>query len=188
MKKIKSFLKELTIITLGVLIALIISNFKENNQERKYQIASIETVKNEVETNYSNLKNVIESQTNLLDTINKYSSANISISDLILIKGGGVQIATLSNAGLEFYKKNQINSVDFEIMSMLILMESTSKHIDTKMEKFMDFVYPSLFDDSEESKKLVVIYLRNVLNSEIQLMHIYKEFIDEYITTTAQEQ
>ena len=106
MSKIKTYLKELTIITIGVLIALIISNLKENNQERKYQIASIETVNNEIEANYANLKDVIEKQTRLLDTIKKYRAEHITISDLIIEKGGGLQSATLSNTGLEFYKKS----------------------------------------------------------------------------------
>ena len=181
MNKIKSYLKELTIVTIGVLIALVISNFKENNQARDYYNASIETVKNEVEVNYSFLKNIIEDQTRLLDTINKYSADHITISDLIIEKGGGLQVATLNNLGLEFYKNNQINSVDFEMMSRLIRMQSVSKIIDTKMGKLMDFVYPNLFVDSEESKKLVSLYLNNVLNSEIQLMHTYEDFINEYI-------
>ncbi|MEN8139512.1 MAG: hypothetical protein ABFR62_13905 [Bacteroidota bacterium] len=181
MNKIKSYLKELTIVTIGVLIALVISNFKENNQARDYYNSSIETVKNEVEVNYSILKNIIEDQTRLLDTINKHSADDITISDLIVEKGGGLQAATLNNLGLEFYKNNQINSVDFEMMSRLIRMQSVSKIIDTKMEKLMDFMYPNLFDDSEKSKKLVILYLNNALNSEIQLMHLYEDFIDEYI-------
>ncbi|MFK5959001.1 MAG: hypothetical protein QM495_09060 [Lutibacter sp.] len=181
MKEIKSYLKELTIVTIGVLIALIISNFKENNQARDYYNSSIETVKNEVEVNNSILKNIIESQTRLLDTINKHSADHITISDLIVEKGGGLPVATLNNLGLEFYKNNQLNSVDFEMMSSLIRMQSISRIIDTKMEKLMDFVYPNLFVDSEESKKLVSLYLNNVLNSEIQLMHTYEDFINEYV-------
>lgn len=181
LNKIKSYLKELTIVTIGVLIALVISNFKENNQARDYYNASIETVKNEVEVNYSILKNIIEDQTRLLDTINKHSADHITISDLIIEKGGGLKVASLNNLGLEFYKNKQLNSVDFEMMTRLIRMQSVSKIIDTKMEKLMDFVYPNLFVDSEESKKLVSLYLNNVLNSEIQLMHTYEDFINEYI-------
>ena len=60
MNKINSYLKELTIVTFGVLTALVISNFKENNQARDYYKASIETVTNEVEANYSIIKNTIE--------------------------------------------------------------------------------------------------------------------------------
>jgi len=183
LKNIKSYLKELTIITIGVLIALVISNFKENNEVKKYHRASIETVKAEVESNYANLKEVIEKHTSLLDTISKYSADQITISDLIIEKGGGLQIATLNNSGLEFYRKNQINSIDFEIMSMLIRMEWTSKLIGTKMEKLIDFVYPNLFANSKESKQLVILYLHNVLNSEIQLMRSYEDFIDKYIKT-----
>jgi len=181
MNKIKSYLKELTIVTFGVLIALLISNYKENNQARDYYNASIETVKNEVKVNHSILKNIIEDHFRLLDSIKKHSADHITISDLIIEKGGGLQVAPLNNLGLEFYKNNQINSVDFEMMSFLIRMQSFSEIIDTKMGKLMDFLYPNLFVDSEESKKLVSLHLKNVLNSEIQLMHTYEDFINEYI-------
>jgi hypothetical protein len=182
MKKIKSYLKELTIVTIGVLIALFLSNLKEKNQARKYQTASIETIKNEVEANYSGLKEVMEKQTKLLDTIKKHSNDHIQIGDLIS-KASGIQIATLSNTGLEFYKRNEINSIDFEMMSMLIQINILSELIGTNMEKLRDYLYPNLFVDSEESKMLFILYLRNVLESETQLTQTYENFIDDYIKT-----
>lgn len=180
-KKIKNYLKELSIVTAGVLIALIISNHKENSHAKDYYNATIETVKNEVEVNYSNLKNIIEKQNRLLDTIVKYSKDHITLSDLILHKGDGLQVATLRNIGLEFYTKNHINSIDFDMMSMLISMNSLTDIIETIIEKLMDFVYPNLFVDSEESKRLVILYLGNVIESETQLLQLYKDFIEEYV-------
>ncbi|WP_372752644.1 hypothetical protein [Labilibaculum sp.] len=66
-------------------------------------------------------------------------------------------------------------------MSELIRIENTINLIDTKMQKLMDFLYPNLFVDSEESKKLVVAQLSNLLNSESQLMQQYENFIGKYI-------
>lgn len=180
-KGIKSHLIEFIIVTAGVLIALLLSNIKENNQARRYYNKSIETINNEIETNYNSLKENIEGHMNLLDTINKYTTNHITISELIVNKGGGLSSTILSNSGLEFYKKNQLNSIDFEIMSELIRIENTTKLINTKMEKLMDFLYPNLFVDSEESKKLVVAQINNLLNSETQLMQQYENFMDRYI-------
>lgn len=183
MEKIKSYLKEITIVTIGVLIALFFSNLKENYQAKKFKIASIETIKNEVEINYSELKKVMEQQSRLLDTINKYTDNHISIYDLFH-KTNGLQLPTLSNTGLEFYSRNEINSIDFEMMSTLIRMNMLSELIDTKLEKLMDFLYPYVYVDSKESKMMVIMYLRNVLESEGQLMNVYENFIDENIKTT----
>ena len=44
----------------------------------------------------------------------------------------------------------------------------------------MDYLYPNLFVASEESKKLIVLHLKNLLNSELKLEQLYKEFITEY--------
>lgn len=179
--KVKTYIKELTIVTAGVLIALFISNYKENRQARDYYNASIETVKKEVVANYSSLKIIIEKQTKLLDTITKYSEDHVTLSDLILNKGEGLQGPTLNNIGLEFYTKNQINSIDFDMMSNLMTMNSSSNVIDTKMGKLMDFIYPNLFVDSKESKMLFILYLGNVIESETSLMQLYANFIDEYV-------
>jgi len=185
--KIKSYIKELSIVTIGVLIALVISNFKENNQAKNYYKASIETVKKEIEENYSDLNNVIDDQSKLLDTINRYSESNISIVDLFQ-KTGGLQLPTLSNTGLEFYSKNKINLIDFEMMSSLIRMNTLSDLIDTKLEKFMDYIYPNLFVDSKESKQMVILHLRNALESENQLIFLYKKYTDDYIKTKNNKQ
>jgi hypothetical protein len=180
MNKIKAYLKELTIVTIGVLIALIISNFKENSQARKYQIASIITIKNEVEANISNLKIVIEKQIRLQDTIEKYSTEQISLEEIIR-KANGLQGATLSNTGLEFYSRNEMNLIDFEMMSRLITMNKLSETIRMKMEKLVDFVYPNILVDTEESKMLLYMYLDNVIESEEQLRQVFEDYIDEYV-------
>lgn len=180
-----SYLKDLSIVTIGVLIALVISNFKENNQAKKYQIASIETVKHEVEKNHTELRKAVEQQIRALDTIYKYSDDHISLFDL-LHKTGGLQFPTLSNTGLEFYTKNQISSIDsidFKMISTLIQMNKLSDHIDTKLEKLMDFLSPNVYVDSKESKVMTINYLCNALDSEKLLMNSYENFIDEYIKT-----
>ncbi len=175
----KSYLTELTIITIGVLIALFVNNYKEDYQAREYQRASLITIENEVEANYSDLKGVIEKQTRLLDMTKKESADHVSIYS-ILKKAGGLQIATLSNTGLDFYKRNQINSIDFKEMSTLIQMNQMSELIGNKLEKLIDVVYGNIFVDSKESKMLVIMHLRDVLESENQLKHTYQTYIADH--------
>ncbi|MFC0877144.1 hypothetical protein ACE01N_11140 [Saccharicrinis sp. FJH2] len=180
MKKIKPYLIEFTIVTAGVLLALFLNNLKESNDARKYHIASMRTINMEVQDNYSNLKGVIEKQTNLLDSLTKYTESSRTLLDIFQEKGG-LTIATVSNAGLDFYKKDQINSIDFKMMSKLILMNYLSGMIDTKIEKLSDFIYPNMFNNSKESKQMVSFYLKDVLGTENQLITTYEDFIKEYV-------
>ncbi len=177
-EKIKSYLRELTIVTIGVLIALVISNFKENYQARKYHVASIETINSEIKSNHSSLKEIVEKQSNFIDTLIKYTEDSNTIVDLFK-KSNGLQFATIHNSGLKFYEKNQINSIDFELMSTLINMNFLSKLIDTKLEKLAEFTYSNAFNRSKESKMVVILYLQDVLNTENQLLEFYKDFIDK---------
>lgn len=162
------------------MIALFVSKFNESSQARDYQIASIETVENEVEENHNILKGVIDKQTRLLDTIKTYISVNITIRDLVA-KSSGITMATLSNTGLEFYKRNQINSIDFEMMTYLIQMNTIAELINSKFAKLTDFLYPKIFADSKESKTRFILHLADVLESETQLINMYEKFIEDYI-------
>ena len=80
--KFKSYLRELTIVTIDVLIALVISNFKEKNHVRKYHLVSIKTINFEIKSKYSSLKGTVEKQTNFLDTIVKYTEDSSTIVHL----------------------------------------------------------------------------------------------------------
>lgn len=182
MEKTKSYLKELAIITIGVLIALFVSNLKENNQAKKYHIASIETINSEIKSNYSVLKRIVEKQTNFLDTLIKHTEDSSTIVDLFK-KSNGLQFATIHNAGLEFYRRNQINSIDFEMMSTLINMKFLSEIIDNKLEKLAEFTYSNAFNNSKESKMVIILHLHDILSTENQLLKFYKDYIDRKIET-----
>ena len=182
MRNIKSYLMELIIVTAGVLIALFLSNLKENNQARINHKASIETINNEIEANYSELKGVIEKQMKFRDTLKKYRDTPIVIVE-IFGKAGGIQSSELNNSGLDLYKRNLINSIDFEMMSILNEMNYTSENIDTKLNRLMDFTYPNLLNNSKESKIVLSIHIQDLLGTEKKLMKLYKDYIDKYIDT-----
>jgi hypothetical protein len=176
-EKIKSYLIEFSIVTIGVLIALFLSNIKENNQARKYEKAVIETINNEINSNYSSLKSVVDNHINILDTLNKYADDSSSIVN-IFKKTGGVNYATIHNSSLELYKRNQISSIDFKMMSTLTNMNYVSEMIDNKLNKLSEYVYSNALNNSKESKEVVILHLRDVLNSENQLLEYYKDYIE----------
>lgn len=178
MKKYKSYFIEFTIVTIGVLIALFLNSVKENYQAEEYQKASLKTIKKEVEENYSSLKGVIEKQSKVVDTFKVHVNDDISIYDVIR-KTSGIQSPNLSNSGLELYTRNQISSIDLEVMSTLVHMNKLSELIGIKLEKLMDYVYPNIFDNSKESKMMFIMYVQNVLDSENQLLHLYQTFLNK---------
>ena len=67
------------------------------------------------------------------------------------------------------------------MMSKLILMNYLSGIIDKKIEELSNFVYSNIFEKTIKSKKLAALHLRNLLNTENQLLITYKDFINEYI-------
>lgn len=180
MKKFKSYFIEFIIVTAGVMIALFLSNFKESNQARKYHEAAIRTINMEVQSNYFSLNQAIEKQTNTNDTLIKYSDSPETVYEL-LSKSTGFNAAALSNTGLEFYKNDKLNSIDFELMASLILMKALSDHIMTRVEKLADIIFSTNLDNSKESKQIIILHLESLLSTEKQLLKIYEDFIDEYV-------
>jgi hypothetical protein len=173
---------ELIIVTAGVLIALYLSNLKESNQARKYHKASIETISKEIKANYSDLKGVIEKQILFNDTLIKYRNTPIMIGKIVT-KAEGLQTAELNNTGFDLYKRNQISSIDFEMISMLNQMNSASGVIDAKLNRLINFIYQNILDDSKESKLVLSVHIQDALGTEKQLLKLYKDYIDKNIDT-----
>jgi hypothetical protein len=173
---------EFIIVTAGVLIALFLSNLKEDIQARKYHKASIETIKKEIKANYSKLIEVIEKQTIILDTLSKYGNTQMTIGEII-VKAGGVKSADLSNTGLDIYKRNQISSIDFEMISMLNRIKNKSEIIEQKLNRLSNFAYKNLLDKSNDKKLILSVHMQDILGSEKGLLEFYKDYIDENIDT-----
>ncbi|MFK5891234.1 MAG: hypothetical protein QM486_10955 [Flavobacteriaceae bacterium] len=176
-----SYILELIIVTTGVLIALFLSNLKENNQAQNYHKASIEMLNKEVEANYVKLKRVYNKHLILNDTLMKYRDTSTVIGEIILGKSNGLQVAELSNAGLDLYKINQINLIDFEMISKLYEIDFSSKLLDTKTNALIDFMYKNILDNSKNNKLIFLLHIQNVLDSERHLMKLYKDYIDKNI-------
>jgi len=181
-RNIKSYFMDLLIVTAGVLIALFLSNLKESNQALKYHKASIETINKEIKANYTELKIVIEKQIKFRDTLNKYHNTPIIIGKLIE-KTGGLQSSELSNTGLDLYKRNQVSSIDFEIISILNEMNYASEIIETKLNRLINFFYQNILDNSKESKIVLSAHIQDALGTEKRLLKLYKDYIDTNIET-----
>ncbi len=174
---LKSTLKEVILITTGVLIALFVSNLKENYENEHYRKTSVEAVLNEVDDNYKSLEAVITVHKNLLDTLAAYKDGSDRVVDLFR-KTNGMPFATLRNAGWEFYKRNQINNIDFELMSDLVHINILLDIIDTKLDKILDYAYTHTLERSEESKTVIMLHLANILDTETQLLGLYRKVSD----------
>lgn len=180
MKSIKSYVKEISIVIIGVLVALFVSNIKEERGAKEYYKASIETINNEIEVNYLSLKKAMEKKMQLVDSIKKYNGEETVLGEVI-DKCKGIKSASLNNIGFDLYKRNPIDRIDFEMMSDLITMNNKSETIDSKMKRLTDFAYLKLLDSSRTSKMIFLVQVKDVLGSEAALLNIYQEYIDNYI-------
>lgn len=180
------YLREFIIVAAGVMLALFISNLKDNLEAKKYNRESIETVKKEARANYQGLENIIQNHRSVVDTINFYIDDPVTIVE-IFQKVNGIQFTTLSNTGLEFYSRSKISLIDFDIMTTLYQMEYFSSLVEKKLDRLADYAYTNLQSDTRESKMIVMVYLSDVVNSELGLMEVCKYVMEGVFTTETTE-
>lgn len=73
--------------------------------------------------------------------------------------------------------------IDFELMSTLYKTKVLSELIEIKLERLSDFAYSNIQVNSKESRTILSLYIRDVLNTEHQLLKIYERLSEETIAT-----
>ncbi len=129
----KEYLKQLSIVILGILIAFWVSNIGSNYKERSTQKQVLQTILNELKDNNKNIKTTILSLDTLRTTYTKIQS-NPILSDSVTINYSGL---SLKNIGYETAKYTGIlKDINYDLTSKIVHnYESQNILIDT--EKLM---------------------------------------------------
>lgn len=184
-----SFAKEVIVVLIGVLIALLINEWRETSNNQRFVASVMTAIERDIQTSKKELEEVTQRHLATIDTVLKYGDDDSSSLFQIIQNSGGVQYATIKNISLNYMIANRAELLDYEIISLLADIESTADIMDTKFEKFLDFAYTSVEATDAQSKRLFVIHLSNVIDSEQTLLELYDQFLKDTdpIATTEKE-
>src|SRR5690554_1879820 len=122
-KNIKSFIKEIVPIILGILIALYINNWNENRKDEKYINQMITSIDKELKESNKDIKETIPLQKTLIDTLNFYrKDDNVSIGD-VMMKANGVHIPSIKISSWKAISNSKIELMDYDRISALANIE-----------------------------------------------------------------
>lgn len=174
LEKVKSNYKKLLLefisAFLGVLIALLINNWKEEQKEQEFISKSIVSIYNDNKVNLNNINDqivLIEQQT---DTLFKYlNNKNLSILDIIRINQG-FQIVELTDLSWKILQNSQlVNKIDYNLLTKLMSISQKINSINVSIDKITDIIY-----DLAESKNLNDKYRMYIIEKD--LLHLSVDF------------
>ncbi len=172
-----SFLREIIIVIMGILIALSINTWNENRKDKAYINKALAAIHKEIKLNKTKLAPVIEKHARIRDSIQTHlKDESFSISQ-ILSDAGGLQIANASNIALRYFVPQKTELIDFEIIIKLAQIEYHDKLVAYKMNKLVDHIYDHSESSLESDKLKSLIYIAEVLESEQGLMALYDDFL-----------
>ena len=115
--KILDYFKEVTIVVIGVLIAVSIGNYKENLDNKEYLRKTLEAIENEIVTSQVEIDTVLSRHVALLEKLES-SDIRMTLGEFIS-SSGGFQAALIKNISLRFFISNKAELLEYEIIAQL---------------------------------------------------------------------
>lgn len=168
-KNIQSFLKEISTIIVGILIALWINNWNENRKDKNYITQISSSINKElVETNID-IIDKIAIQKSFIDTLTVYlNNDKISLFD-ITIKANGIYIPSIKINSLKALSNSKIELMEYNKISALATIEEQKEMLRIKSERLQDFVYSNIKETSKDKKEFMKLLMVDIINTEIPL-------------------
>lgn len=165
-------------VILGVLIALFINNWKQQVDDEKFMIRIFDSIRKEMELNKNEFTEVLPKQYAIIDSIEIHiSNEKISLADII-IKSNGLQVPTVKNTSWKSFLNSKLELIDFEVISKLTDIEEAKQFMNSKFNKLMDFVLNNAESTDSKSKKMLIIQILNLIDSEEGLLKMYKDYLE----------
>lgn len=160
-------------VILGILIALFINNWSENQKDKKFIKKVLGAISTEIEDNKETLIEIIPKHDSLIDTINFYHSDESVAIGNIIDKVQGVQAVSIKNTAWKSLLNTKIELIDFETISYLSNIEETKPIMQAQIESLMDCVY----NNAEKSDETSKTYFKLLIND---LVYLEKNALEEH--------
>jgi hypothetical protein len=177
--RIVYFLQEIIIVAIGILIAVSISDYRENVDNEKYIEKTLLAIDNEIKLSQIEIDTVLNRHLKLYEILeNKIDDDETTLGELML-NSGGFQVASVKNVSLRFFITNKAELLEFQLISQLLDIELATNMLSDKIKRLGDFAYDNVNDGSDEVKIKFVYLLANVIDGEQTLLESYSSFLEE---------
>ncbi|MFK7806944.1 MAG: hypothetical protein AB8F74_03995 [Saprospiraceae bacterium] len=174
------YIKELSIVVLGILIALFINNWNEEVKQQKFLDKTLFAINKEIAFSKEEINNTLKKHGKLISLLYKeIDNEDLSIKDMIT-ESGGLQIPEIQNISLKYFVAGNPELIDYEMISGLSKIEFVTKGLNFKTDKLIAFLYKNMDSHSLSEKSILAEYLSEVMDSEGDLLDTYEDFLEKY--------
>lgn len=178
-KYIKAFFKEIVPVIIGILVALYINNWNENRKEKKYMNQMLSSITKELKDSNDDIAYKLPQQQTLIDTLRFYkSNDSVSIFD-VMMKVNGIQIPKIRISSWKAISNSKIELMDYDKISALANIEEQKDNLAQKTQYLMNFVYSNINETSSDKKELVIIIMKDIIVSEVDIKIEIEKIIKE---------
>ena len=176
----KRFFLDIIPVFTGVLIAMLVNNWKEEADNKKYIDKVLYAISLELEDNKVSMEEIMELQQLLIDSGAVHvPDERYSVLDIIRITDGfkGTQISNVTGVTLI---NARIELIDYELIAILSGIEEAKKLYNLKLEKIMDFAFQNLNATAPEKKELFLMMTSDLMDAEDSLLTLFNTFLDKW--------
>lgn len=165
---------------LGVLVALILSNWNEQRKENEFIEKSIISIYNDNKTNLERIELQLTHLENHLDTFDHYKNTSLSIMDLI-VKNNGITTNEYIQTGWNILENSKlVTNIDYELLTLLSHNSKAIELWSHYRNRISNIIYNSL-ESSESSDKTRFLILLNDADNSTKKFKYNSEQIDSLL-------
>jgi len=177
--RILYFLQEISIVVIGVVIAVSIGNYKENANNERYIEKTLLAIENEIELSQTEIDTVLRRHIKLYEILGSEMGVDEQTLGELISSSGGFQVASIKNISLRFFISNKAELLEFQLISQLLDIELKSEMLSSKIKLLSDFAYGNVNEGNDEVKIKFTYLLANVIDGEQTLLESYSSFLEE---------
>ncbi len=178
-KNIKSFIKDIIPVIVGILIALFINTWTENRKEKKYIDKIFISINKELSETNADIANTLSLQKSYIDTLDFYLlNDTISLKDIIM-KSNGINIPTIKLSSWKAISNSKIELVDYDKLSALANIEQQSEILSKKTERMGDFLYSNINETGKDKKEIMKMLFMDIMGTERQVQEGIEHIINK---------
>ena len=171
-------------VILGVLIGLLLNDWKDKRNDQRYLKKVMGTIKQEMEENLSDINKILPRQESLIDSLRYYqTNDNISILQVIE-RNRGLQMPIISNVVWKSFLNAKIELVEYETIATLSSIDEAKEFLEVKEVSMVDFFNAYMNHTGYKEKNTAITHILNIIDSEEQLVEAMEEFISPSDSTT----
>ncbi len=175
---IKKILLDTVPVILGVLIALLIGEWKSGYDDRRYFDRILVSMEDEARGSLDEINDILPRHVRLLDSIEYYlEEPDVNLLTLIE-RNGGLQVPTIQNRTWNAVITSRIDLVDYELISLFNQIDESKEILMVKVSDLTEYIFSQVHDSDRQSKELLKLHVLNVINSEEQLVDLHQRFLD----------